>query len=256
MIMYFSATGNTKYCAEFIASRTNEGSVVSLNEMMKNGIHEIDCNGQKRLGIFTPVYDWNMAYSVSEFLTGLEFRNVPDDCYIYGVFTCGSASGISDETLKGILSEKGLKLSASFVVAMPDNFVLMLPQKSDDAKRAIFTNADKTLHEITKDIEEGNQVFRSMGRKLPGFMMFMIRKFFIPSQKKVKGFSVNDNCTGCGLCEKLCPMNIIVIENNRPVWKKDNCACCLACLHRCPQKAINRGRSAKNGRYTNPNVKM
>ena len=118
MIMYFSATGNTKYCAEFIASRTNEGSVVSLNEMMKNGIHEIDCNGQKRLGIFTPVYDWNMAYSVSEFLKGLEFRNVPDDCYIYGVFTCGSASGISDETLKGILSEKGLKLSASFVVAI------------------------------------------------------------------------------------------------------------------------------------------
>ncbi len=143
MIMYFSATGNTKYCAEFISRRTNDPLTLSINDMMKNGVREIDCANQKHLGIFAPVYDWDMSYAVSEFLRGVTFKNAPNDCYIYGVFTCGSASGIS-----------------------------------------------------------------------------------------------------------------IVMKDNRPSWTADKCACCLACLHRCPARAINKWRSAKNGRYLNPNVSL
>ena len=256
MIMYFSATGNTKYCAEFISRRTNDPHTLSINDIMKNGVREIDCANQKRIGIFAPVYDWDMSYAVSEFLRSVTFKNAPDDCYIYGVFTCGSASGISGETLKAILAEKGLNLSASFVVAMPDNFVLLIPQKSDSAKRTMLAESDKELQQIANDIESGNHVFRCKGKKLPGFMMFIIRKIFIPSQRKVKGFTVNDNCTGCGLCAKSCPMNIIVMKDNRPFCTENKCACCLACLHRCPARAINKWRSAKNGRYLNPNVSL
>ena len=256
MIIYFSATGNTKYCAEFISRRTNDPHTLSINDMMKDGVREIDCANQKRLGIFVPVYDWDMSYAVAEFLRGVTFRNVPNDCFIYGIFTCGSASGISCETLKSILAEKALNLSASFAVAMPDNYVLLFPQKSDDAKRAMLERADIELQEVVNDIEAGNHVFRRKGRNLPGFMMFIIRKFFIPSQRKVKGFTVNDSCIGCGLCAKSCPMNIIVMKDNRPSWTEDKCACCLACLHRCPKRAINRGKSAKNGRYLNPNVSL
>lgn len=253
--MYFSATGNTKYCAEFISSKLNDGSIVSINDMMKNGVREIDCTGQKRLGIFAPVYDFSMAYAVSEFLAGVEFRNVDDDCYIYGVFTCGSACGDCTGKLKDILTAKGLRLDAGFVVIMPDNYVLMFPQKTDDAKRRTLEHSDNILNEITAEISENRHVFRLKG-KAPRFLASLINKLMVPSQRKVKGFTVSNNCIGCGLCVKVCPMNIIELRNNRPVWTKDNCACCLACLHRCPQKAINRGKSAKNGRYINPNVKI
>lgn len=256
MIIYFSATGNTKYCAEFISHSINDSNILSLNDMMKSGHDEINCGGEKRIGIFSPVYDWDMSYAVSEFLRGLTFQNLSDDCYVYGVFTCGGASGVSCKTLKSILSDKGINLSASFAVAMPDNFVPLIPQKSEDEKQLMLSEADKALQGIANDIESRRNILTVKGRKLPGFMMFMIRKFFIPSQKKVKGFTVNDSCTGCGLCERVCPMNIIVMKDNRPSWTADKCACCLACLHRCPNHAINRWRSAKNRRYINPNVSL
>lgn len=223
MIIYFSATGNSKYCAEFLASQTND-KVILLNDMMKNNIHVLDCENCGSLGIIAPTYDMGLAYSVSEFLEGLDFQNVPENCYVYGVFTCGSVCGDCGDTLRKILAKKSLKLKAAFVVVMPDNYVLMFKQKSDAVKNDMLAKADVTLGEIADLVANKREIFKLKG-KMPRFVMFLIHKFFIPSQRKVKSF-------------------------------KDNCACCLACLHRCPVQAINRGNSANNGRYINPNVKL
>lgn len=252
MILYFSATGNSKYCAEFLASKTND-KIISLNDMMRKNINVIDCTGEEFLGIAAPTYDFDLAYAVSDFLENLEFQNVSRDIYSYGIFTCGSNSGDSENTLRGILSRKNINLNAAFVVFMPDNYVLMFKQKSTEAKNKMLENAGKKLKEISECVINKKDVQKT-NKKLPKIFKWAVKKFFIPSQKKVKGFSVNENCIGCGKCEKVCPMNIIKIQNNRPVWTKDNCACCLACLHRCPKQAINRGNSAKNGRYINPDV--
>lgn len=254
MIIYFSATGNCKYCAEFLASSIGD-KIISMNEMIKNNINVLDCSGQERIGIAAPTYDLDLAYVVSEFLERLEFQNVPANCYVYGVITCGSSCGNSGETLRAILAKKNLKLNSAFKVVMPDNYVPLFKQKSESSKHSMLERADKTLKEIAKDIIEKRNVFKLKG-KIPGFVMFLIHKFFIPSQRRVKGFTVNDDCIYCGLCVKVCPMNIIELKNSRPVWTNDNCACCLACLHRCPKRAINRGNSAKNGRYINPNAKL
>ena len=254
MILYFSATGNTKYCAEYIASRTGEESR-SLNDMMKAGVSSVNCEGAGRLGIFVPVYAWDLAYSVAEFLEGVKFAGLPADCYVYGVFTCGSNGGRADERLAGILSRKGITLHAAFTVCMPDNYVLMFRSPSPERRAEMLRKADETLHEFAEDIAAKRRV-QKLTRKPSRFFVWMMRKFFVSSQRKVKGFTVNDDCIGCGLCVKVCPMNIITLKDSRPVWTKDNCACCLACLHRCPKQAINRGRSAKNGRYINPNVTM
>ena len=252
MILYFSATGNNKYCAEFLASRTND-KIISINDMIKNDVRVLDCSGEKNLGIVAPTYDFDLAYVVADFLKNLEIQNLSKEIYSFGVITCGSSSGNSESTLREILDSKGIKLNASFTVAMPDNYVLMFKQKSPEAKNKMLAKADEKLKEISELISAKKDT-PVKNSKVPKILMWATRKFFIPSQKKVKGFSVNENCISCGLCEKICPMNIIKIQDNKPVWIKDNCACCLACLHRCPKQAINRGNSAKNGRYINPNV--
>jgi len=255
MILYFSATGNSKYCAEFLAKATSDNKIISLNDLIKNNVRVLDCEDEERLGIIAPTYDFDLAYTVANFLESLEIKNPGKEIYSYGIFTCGSNSGNTEGTLREILSRKEIKLNAAFTVIMPDNYVLMFKQKNPEAKNKMLDEADEKLKEISEIIAAKKDT-PARKNKIPKILMWATKKFMIPSQKKVKGFSVNENCIGCGLCEKICPMNIIKLENNRPVWTHDNCACCLACLHRCPKQAINRGKSFKNGRYINPNVEF
>lgn len=69
-------------------------------------------------------------------------------------------------------------------------------------------------------------------------------------------FSASDDCVNCGLCESICPVSAIKIENGKPVWTKEKCDMCLGCLSRCPKNAISIKKSLKNGRYVNPRVKF
>ena len=70
------------------------------------------------------------------------------------------------------------------------------------------------------------------------------------NMRKTASLSVTENCIGCGLCEKKCPVDAIRIKNGKPVWVKEKCAMCLGCLHRCPEFAIQRGeKTAIHGQY-------
>ena len=70
---------------------------------------------------------------------------------------------------------------------------------------------------------------------------------------------INDNCTTCGVCTKVCPVRNIKIENGKAEYK-DAAACeaCLACAHACPSKNITISWGEKNpdARYRNPNITL
>ena len=66
---------------------------------------------------------------------------------------------------------------------------------------------------------------------------------------KADAFYSTDECIGCGLCEKLCPLKNIQIKDHRPVWGK-KCTHCMACIAKCPKKAIEYGKkSRRKNRY-------
>ena len=65
-----------------------------------------------------------------------------------------------------------------------------------------------------------------------------------------------NRCTNCGLCAKICPVNNIKIDKQRPVWLH-HCEQCLKCLQWCPGEAIQYGRKTVNWkRYRNPSINM
>ena len=78
----------------------------------------------------------------------------------------------------------------------------------------------------------------------------MIKKYFYADSK----------CTGCGICEKVCPSQKIKMDDNKPVWQRNvDCYLCYACLNYCPSKAIQiyskfwmKSYTTEKGRYPHP----
>lgn len=255
MVLFFSATGNSKYCAEQIAAKTAD-RLVSLNDMMKRGETVIDCDGEQRIGIVAPTYDADLAYAVAEYLNKISWVNYSPNCFCYGVFTCGKSCGYAAETLTDILKTKNISLHAAFAVSLPDNFVMMFPVESKEQQKKHFQEADRILADVISDILEKRSV-QKLTSKMPKLIHAFIQRNVIPRQRKVADFTVTDVCIGCGQCERICPMNVISMKDGHPIWIKNECACCLGCLHRCPKQAIQRGKNTKkNGRYVNPNTKL
>jgi len=53
-------------------------------------------------------------------------------------------------------------------------------------------------------------------------------------------------CIACGLCEQVCPMNAITVENGVAVIDYDLCTACGQCMDVCPTEAITGTRYGKN----------
>jgi ferredoxin len=43
------------------------------------------------------------------------------------------------------------------------------------------------------------------------------------------GFVTDGKCNGCGICQRICPVDNIAMIDNKPAWL-DHCEGCFACL--------------------------
>ena len=67
-----------------------------------------------------------------------------------------------------------------------------------------------------------------------------------------KKFILQDTCTKCGICARVCPVENIKPVDGRPAWLH-HCEHCLACLQWCPVEAIQYGqKTIGRKRYRHP----
>lgn len=84
--------------------------------------------------------------------------------------------------------------------------------------------------------EELEWVSEYKGSKI---ISFLSRNTTLPwiSMRAVFKLEINGKfCTKCGLCENLCPVSNIKL-NEKPIHK-NRCQFCMRCIASCPQKAI------------------
>lgn len=244
MIFYFSATGNSRHAAERIAEATGERTV-SITDCLKNNNFDFTVKGSEIIGFVSPVYNFGLPVTVIDFLDSLNIEY--NNNYIFTLVTYGGFSGGASKMMKDKLREKGIEISASYSVRMPDTWTPVYDLSDKEKVAGTNRKADLKISRIIKQIHEkkkGNRDFRRIpfGDKFYGGYEEM---------RKTSSLSVGGSCVGCGLCAKQCPVEAIEIRNSKPVWVKEKCAMCLGCLHKCPEFAIQRGnKTALHGQYT------
>lgn len=245
-VIYFSATGNSKYVATRLIKEDDK--LLFIPDLIKENIFEFK---DDVIGIVTPTYFWGLPSIVKEFLLKVTFH-----CdYLYFISTYGTTPGASAEVAKKII--KGKNIDSFYSIRMVDTYTPIF-DLSTKKKRDKFTkNTQKEIEDVIFSISK-NEHKRKMNRQTPFFITNKIAEPLYNNKKRLTNrFSVNDNCIGCGLCAKKCPVNAIEIKDNKPVWIKDKCVMCLGCLHRCPKFAIECGnKTKKHGQYQNPNSKV
>ena len=238
-VFYFTATGNNLYVAKKIG-----GELYSIPKLIREGKFEFE---DEKIGFVFPVYAASVPPIVEEFLRKAKLKSK----YFFAVATYGAFSGAVTSHLLEIGKSNGIEFSYIKELLMIDNYLPgfdINKQLEKEPKKKIEEN----LAIITKDIEAEKKYIKENS---------FLRRLMRPQLSKLtansdfdKKFYVEDSCISCKVCEKVCPVNNIKVDQ-KPIFS-NNCQQCLACINNCPQKAIKLKNEKSGARFRNQNVSL
>jgi Pyruvate/2-oxoacid:ferredoxin oxidoreductase delta subunit len=243
IVFYFSGTGNCLKVAKDISKELQNCQIVSMAKL-PDLTKEYDS-----IGFIYPTYFWGLPKKVTEFIENINLEN-NKKAYFYAVTTCGGFAGNSIYQLYELLLKRHyIKLNYGQRLQMFENYIIMYDMS--EKINEITKKSNKKLIPIINSIKmkRNNRI-----NKLTKIFGFNNKCFIKRVSNMDKDYNVNNNCTGCTICEKVCPVKNIEMVNNKPQFKH-HCENCTACIQFCPQKAINyKDQTQKRRRYTNPEI--
>jgi len=256
MIFYFSGTGNSLYVAKKIAQYIDE-SLISIADVISNevGLHKFYLKKDEVIGFVYPTHAWQPPEMVIKFIEKLKLNNYKNN-YIFTVVTCGEDIGNTIKTIYNCLKRKNLDLKSGFSIPMPENYIILDNVDTKEVENKKLLDAEVSLKYINNIIKQRKEdVYKFDKGPIAGIRSSIINLMFKKLGTSTKKFYANDNCTGCGLCEKVCNSKTIEVKG-KPIWGKE-CSQCLACINLCPVNAIQCGKGTeRKGRYKNPNINV
>lgn len=245
-IFYNTATGNSLYVAKTIKDEFKDCELISISKALKENKFEVN---EEMIGFIYPIHYAGIPIVVNEFISKLRIKK---DTYIFAIgVTGGGGADTSFNQINNLLPDK-LKISNFCTIKYISNYTKASRNPTEKrAKDAIKENESKLINfiESLKKREIKEKDFKCG----IGNLEYRIWKDYY--KNKDKKFNVNERCINCKMCEKVCPVDNIIIENNKPKWS-GKCTDCMACINICPKEAINIGKSTiKKNRYLNPFIK-
>jgi ferredoxin len=267
-LYYFSGTGNSLFIAKTIqegiveehchvtGARNDLDTSVAILPIQKFANGEAINDQSDWVGIIYPTYFLDAPDVVKHFAKRLQIRK---GCYLFLYSSYGETLGNALHNMNQLF-EHG-QVRGNYEVVLPDNSIIFESKKD----------------EIPKMLEAGEAIIRAHAKEIyhqkitpqsPYSLQYhLAANVMKPFARRGLGFKklkVNkEKCNHCGLCEKLCPMRNISMEESLSLLKTpvfgDICESCFSCLHYCPQEAITYQRMSrkKTGfQYRHPQIRV
>lgn len=242
MVIYFSGTGNSRYCARMLADKLEDELLDSAN-YIKHGI-AADLTGGKPWVFVCPTYAWQIPRLFEQFIRSGDFRGSRK---AYFVLTCGGDIGNAGGPLEALCREKGLTFMGVLEVPMPENYVALFSVPDERTCAQIIAAAGPILAAGADCIRQGKSFPARRVGPLDRLKSGAVNRGFYKLYVKANSFYTTDQCVGCGKCGEVCVLNNIRLQGDRPVWGAC-CTHCMACICTCPAQAIEYGRRSRGKR--------
>jgi ferredoxin/flavodoxin len=250
-IYYFSGTGNSLHVARELQKRIPEARLTPMVHLLNQ---EIIKTQAEIVGFVFPVYLSAVPAPVRKFLEKLDVRS---SRYIFAAIPHGGYPGPGFATIRigKILKKQGKRLDSSVYLHMANNSPTGLmppsmPGLAERAKHWVQEIGAEKVAELESEVQKQLEVLADAitrrekhPQKAHANPIYYVLEYFMAAitkntRSEIK-FYTDPQCSGCGICERVCLSGKIQIIYDNPVWKKDiQCFYCYACFNCCPSQSI------------------
>ncbi len=233
--IYFSGTGNTRFCVEhFLDVAAPNSEAYSIED--KNAVNAIAKNDEIIFGY--PIYYSCMPKIVSDFI--IRNRELWKGKKIFVIATMALFSGDGSGVAARLFESCGAEITGGLHVKMPDCISdVSVLKRTYEKNCAIIESAKKKITVSAERYKSKKHTREGLGF-LSRTAGFLVQRMWFKSKTKSYTDKLkidSTKCTGCGKCVRLCPMKNIEISEGRVV-PKDMCTMCYRCVNRCHEQAI------------------
>jgi ferredoxin len=253
-IYVFTGTGTSLAVAKKMGDLLGSTEILLIPGAIKEAADNEIMNEARRVGFVFPNYFGSIPNIVSRFI---HILNLEKADYIFSVVTGGKGTGYCLSSLEQELRKKGKSLDYGKSITGTSNYIVgwyyRMVCKTGGRLADVLQRQDEKVNRYAGNISvQKNEIERKQRLSYLVSRMLSPKGVIEDTRPWDKEFSTDENCTGCGTCEKVCQIRNIEIKDGRPDFHH-NCQRCMACIQYCPHNAIGfKGKPLNKPRYFHP----
>ena len=233
--IYFSGTGNSKYCVEtFLRQCGSDIPPVSIEQ--PDAIQQLQVHQDLVIGF--PVQYSDLPKILRDFVVAN--GELWHGKHIFVIATMGLFSGDGAGTLARLLRSYGAVITGGLHLKMPDSIcdepMLKRPLSKN---QQLIKQAEQKIGQAASAFARGTPPQEGLGTLSHLLGLFGQRLYF---GRMTQSYSDKlkigaGKCIGCGNCVQLCPMKNLSFDGGC-VTPAGRCTMCYRCISKCPTQAI------------------
>lgn len=249
-IYLFTGTGNSYWAARQLGKlATDSGKnpeIMAIDNLSRKDV--APGTGESVTGFIFPTHGFSLPWYMLRFI--LRFPRGKGRVFLVNtragmkmgrLFTPG-VSGIAVHLPMIILMLKGYRPTATLPLDTPSNWISIHPGLKNSVVDSIFNRREKELARLWSSVSEGRLFF-----PLKYLLFIPLDLLLVPVSAgymifgrfiMARSYFSDENCDGCGICARRCPVGAIIMKEKRPYWKY-SCESCMRCSNICPKRAVN-----------------